>query len=273
MDQPLPYFDNTPLPTLSELNQAISRLEQRETLARLPLRRIKLVPEAFNARGTKLDEYALGQLGRGLAASGDLRPVLVLPCRGGFILIDGHHRLEAYRRAERRDIPVVPFKGTVREAVAEGTKLNAETKVAMSNTQRQNRAWQLVNADFTIRQTSIASGVAQSQVSIMRKARKALGDEAAGLKSWWQARRMAAGRAMEQLTDEEQEAMIDAHAADRSYRLNKTFGSKLRDNPTITAKALRIYMGREYRMLALEMRNLLTDDEAEWVQNEFAPLE
>ena len=92
------YFDDAPLPIQSELAIAIGRLEashnpsssDKAPPARLPLRRIKLLPEAFNARGTDLDEYALSHFERALAIAGDLQPLLVLPCRGKYVLVDGY---------------------------------------------------------------------------------------------------------------------------------------------------------------------------------------
>jgi hypothetical protein len=106
---------------VSEMERAIIRLEQQATHAeafgptpeRVLLSALTRAPEAFNVRGEPLVEYQLHHLGRALAVQGDLTHILVLPIGRSLLIVDGHHRAEAYRRAKREAIPVEVFNGSV----------------------------------------------------------------------------------------------------------------------------------------------------------------
>jgi ParB-like chromosome segregation protein Spo0J len=70
----------------------------------IPVQQIVILPEIASLR-TPLDEDHLERLVLGLERQGDLTPIHVAGKEK--ICIDGHYRLEAYRRAGRPTIPAI----------------------------------------------------------------------------------------------------------------------------------------------------------------------
>lgn len=236
----------------SALSEAIERLEveRRDQQAlnlgsRVSPMLIALEAEAFNVRGRDLDEYSLASLIRSLKVITDLPPVLVLQCGQRLVLIDGHHRLAAYTEAGRPDIPIELFGGTPREAVLEAAQRGSAATLQMDSRQRQDCSWRLVNSDYTLTQIVQASGVSRAQVTLQRKVRRALGDDAAVYSEWWRAKRAAEGRVCEPPTDDEVEAMKEAQALVYADRIRKVVGNKLATNPEIGALAISKLIGRK----------------------------
>lgn len=263
-------------PTESALSEAIAKLERDRgpdvpSAAHpqlIPVSAIELELDAFNVRGQALDEHHLGQLSRALAVVSDLAPILVVACGDRYILVDGHHRLAAYSLAKRASIPVQVFTGSIRAAVLEATLRNTAATLQMDNRQRQDCGWRLVNADFTIKEIIAAAGVSRAQVSVMRKARKALGEDAAEYVDWWRAKRAAEGREMEPLTDDEHDAMLAALAASLAERIGKATGNKLATNPEVGARALAVLVGRKLPDLVLFLKRYLTEDGLRYIEEE-----
>lgn len=235
---------------------------------RLKLDEITLLPVAFNVRCEEsLAEHHLTTLSKLLKSTQDLDPVTVLVVGSRFILVDGHHRHEAYRRSsDRRDIPVRYFEGTPEEAVLEAARANTRAVLPMDNRQRQDLAWRLTLCGlYSKRQIAEASGVSHAQVAIMRKVVKTLGEQAHDFDKWWQARRAADGKSDEDMTEEDREMWIEEQAQAYADRLAKEFSTKLARNPEIAARALEHYFGRKLPDLLKELLDrtgeVLDDDE------------
>ena len=147
--------------------------DQEKGLRRLPMELVRTCESVFQPRselktntvrsGEHIDELVCG-----LRDGGTLEPVMVMkinddperPRSGGdlrglggggeWYVIDGHHRLEAYRRvskdkdSRRTHIPVRVFVGTVGEAVRHSIKTNAPDKLNMSKTEKLEAAWKSV---------------------------------------------------------------------------------------------------------------------------------
>ncbi len=222
--------------------------------SRVPPTAISIEAVAFNVRGSDLDEYHLAGLVRSLKVIADLPPVLVLQCGQRLVLIDGHHRLAAYIEAGRPDVPIEVFAGTPREAVLEATQRGAAATLQMDSRQRQDCSWRLVNSDFTLTQIMQASGVSRAQITLQRKVRKALGEDAAEFSEWWRARRAAEGKVSEPPTDDEVEAMKEAQALVYADRIRKVVGNKLATNPEIGAMAISKLIGRRLPDLMLFLK-------------------
>jgi ParB-like chromosome segregation protein Spo0J len=74
-----------------------------------------------------------------------LDPLLVTAVGQRFYVVDGHHRLEAYRLAKwRTEIPVVYFEGDLKQAQAEAWRLNYKNKLPMTHRDKLEAAWRLV---------------------------------------------------------------------------------------------------------------------------------
>lgn len=60
-------------------------------------------------------------------------------------MIDGHHRIDAYRQVGIRvAVPVTVFDGTLDEAMAHSAASNSKDKLPMSMNDKMNSAWRLV---------------------------------------------------------------------------------------------------------------------------------
>jgi ParB-like chromosome segregation protein Spo0J len=208
------------------------------------LHELTLLPDVFSVRGERLNEYHLNLLGRALAQRGNLDPILVAPVGDRLVVIDGHHRFEAYRRAKVKRIPIAVFIGTVREAVLEANALNTKSVLLITNGQRQDLAWRLVNANFTISQVTTSTGISPAQVGIMRRAKKALGDDAVDQKSWGAARRLADGRGLMEYSEEEAEARLEAYKQAVADKMRRALSGKMADKPEVFAGAIALYSGR-----------------------------
>ena len=95
----------------------------------------------------------------------DLDPLLVLRTDAGLFVLDGHHRLEAYRLAGRDTIParVLSAEWTTAVAASKLANIGGE-KMTMHQSQRTDAAWQLL-AQLT-RQGHIGLPVGTSQRAI-----------------------------------------------------------------------------------------------------------
>nr|WP_321455036.1 ParB/RepB/Spo0J family partition protein [uncultured Cohaesibacter sp.] len=271
----MPNTPNTPTEppsTDDDLSEAIAKLTEEAAKGtredrpdRLPIGDIIECPEAFNVRGEDPLEYHLTELKRALERMADLDPVLILPCGDSFVLIDGHHRLEAYRRDEERtDIPVRYFEGSIENAVLEAARINSKAVLPLNNQQRQNLAWRLVlTKRYSKAQLVEAAAVSYGQISNMRKVMKALNDDANTYDSWCKAQQAAAGKLREQDEDFDQETWLREQAATFADRMFKTYGTKLSRNPSLLALVLVDYCGRNAQGLYDELGMILDIDPAE----------
>lgn len=102
----------------------------------------------------------------------DLDPITVLRVGGRNIVVDGHHRREAYRATKgRNDIPITYFKGSPSDALIEAGRDNMKDRLPMSRYERSPRAWVLVCAEvpgMSIAKIAQASGVKDRTVASMR---------------------------------------------------------------------------------------------------------
>lgn len=141
------------------IEQALQRLQAAE-VQRLPLaslktdealqpREARMVPFRDQARVERRSEEHTGTMRLALEAaqSIELEPVLVADVDGALYVVDGHHRLKAYRLAQRETIParVLPLKYL--EAVMVSKVVNcAERALEMHKEQRFDAAWQYLAA-------------------------------------------------------------------------------------------------------------------------------
>ncbi|WP_421867055.1 ParB N-terminal domain-containing protein [Motiliproteus sp.] len=124
-------------------------------------------------------------------------PVTLCRVNGALILVDGHHRLDAYRLAGRNDIPSRVLETTESEAHTLASVMNGySTTVPRGNEERGETAWREVldkydgeswEDGWSARQLAKVMGVGSKTVDRMVKARKAHGDGADHM-TWKQAR-------------------------------------------------------------------------------------
>src|SRR6185312_6206370 len=104
-----------------------------------------VVPYADKARTEASSEDHTGTMLLALRASKEvqLEPVLLAEIDGGLLVVDGHHRLSAYQRAQRETIPARVTPMGRRMAVMVSKLVNCEGRaLAMHREQRAEAAWQ-----------------------------------------------------------------------------------------------------------------------------------
>jgi len=137
------------------VDQALQRL-QAIPPQHLPLRTLKtddtfqprescMVPFRDQARVERRSEEHIGTMRLALeAAVGiQLEPVLVAEVDGGLFVVDGHHRLSAYKRAKRETIPARVYPMDRQRAVLVSKLVNCTDRaLEMHSEQKLDAAWQ-----------------------------------------------------------------------------------------------------------------------------------
>lgn len=139
-------------------------------------------PSVFQPRSLKdpYAKYASSEQIRTLmnsamvAPNKNLDPVTVWWSGARFIIIDGQHRYEAYRRLHKlkkrnATFPVRVFNGTLAEAQRQASYLNRKTQLPMTAEDRTNMAWRFViEGSGSIKQIREATGVSKGTVNNQR---------------------------------------------------------------------------------------------------------
>lgn len=231
---------------------------------RLDIRAITLMPELFQPRDG-ISEKHVADLTKAIKSFGELDPVTAIVVGERTILIDGHHRIEAYGRVRPdREVPIRYFDGSPSEAVLVASEANSAVKLPMESRERQNRAWKLVLIGrYSKPDIARAAGVSERQVANMRSVMKQLGDEAfAHNKSWFRARNAAKGGY--QHMDETEASIWQEELAQRyADNMAKMFSTKMADNPQVAAMALEKYFGRRLPEVWRELRDFVDVREIE----------
>lgn len=235
---------------------------------------ITTMERVFQARTGRLNLKHLGELVSAIRAQGTIEPLLLWRCGDHAILIDGHHRLEAYKQVEGERgcqiaIPVQWLTGTVEEAAVTAAKLNSRPKLGMTTQERSDHAWRMVLSDrFTVGQIVKAATVSRRNVQNMRRAMEQLSKEAEKYTTWTKARNawrdLGGWGEEEERDDEEQQTKVYAD------RMAKEFSTKLAGNPSMAAKVFAIYCGRQSPEVIKEWLMLLGTTEEELEEGEEA---
>jgi ParB-like chromosome segregation protein Spo0J len=223
----------------------------------LPLTAITVLEAVFQPRA--MSEHHVHGLSKIIKKQGSVAPVLVWPAGDQIILLDGHHRLEAYKKSEKTDaIPVEYFEGTADAALAKSGECNTPLKLVMNNDERQNFAWRMVTlGDYTKDRVAVASGVGLTQVDRMRAVKLKLGNLALCFATWKAANKHAKEPEEERGSEDWKERQAEEHAE----KLTKAFGNKLSTNAELAAMALQIYFGRKLPDLYHQIGELMSEDE------------
>lgn len=194
-----------------------------------------------------------------------LAPILVWWAGTGWVVVDGHHRLEAYRAASwgNEEIAVSCLTGTLEEALLEGAKANCRPTLQMDKRERLNAAWRLtLLAESSKAQLAEAAGVATSTIGGMRKVAKRLreNDSEADFSelSWHRALGLARGATQDDADLEEEQAK---KAQEMANTLLGAFGKLSYRKKETFAMALSIYDSQ----LVREVVNQIDIDELEEV--------
>lgn len=194
-----------------EKERATGKPTPQGRITTLKLKQIALAPSVFQVRQIQ-DSYEHYISDRhsetlkaciGASPDGTLEPITVWWSGRRWIAIDGHHRIEAYRRLDRErkgklgDIPVTVFEGTLGAAISRSIELNTRDKLPMTHADKANAAWRLiVEGDQTQAEISRITTIHRNTLSTMSKVAREMKrkypltylDEALGM-TWDEARR------------------------------------------------------------------------------------
>jgi len=129
----------------------------------LPLTELHLEPLVFQQREFRggdnegTIEYHIESLLQSIKSEKDNRldPILIWSTGSRYVIIDGHHRLAAYKRfAEEKGkseetfkVPVRAFEGTLDEALAQSAMTNKKISEALTRIEKSDASWRLVCTD------------------------------------------------------------------------------------------------------------------------------
>ena len=173
----------------------------------------------------------------------ELDPILVWWSGVRWYVVDGHHRLLAYRHSKRSVIPVVVIEGSLEEMVTRAAMENSKDQLKMTLDDKCSMAWRLVVMTKQSKASiSRACGVSDRTVGYMRKAKKQIEEqghgEAMGNLRWWQVKKLLDGGDKE-FTDPDEKLHADIEKLLK--RIRKSFSGSLSKVPEVLAGALLRY--------------------------------
>lgn len=210
-------------------------------IIRVALGQLKANTKLFQPRRLKDGEYHedhVAELAQGLRARGDLDPIVVLKVRAdAFLLVEGHHRVQAYRRETRESVPAQVWEGNVLGAVLHSRAVNSKAVRSLTAAERSEAAWQLVLTGLLkMREVVEATNVSLRTVKTMKATFKHLGTRS-GTLGWAQARALAAGVVFDADDDLDDEA-LNERADEVFRRLSKAMGPLLARSPELLLRGL-----------------------------------
>lgn len=262
----------------------------------LKINSIKVATALFQPRDSLINEWAsndhVSQMAENLMRDSSkqrmLEPMTVMAFGSQWYLIDGHHRLRAYREAGYEVVAVKAVhsdaKGVerVKVGIKEAVKANSRDKLAMTREDKSNAAWRLVvdGSGLSAREIEELTQVSERTIHSMRKVARtliALGRDKGGLGGdsdmlsypWRTARMLAEGKSFEQV---EKDQRVEREALLLAKKLKKHFRETLIRFPEVTKRALAIYDPRLPAALGVgleepEVPNPLRDYAAEEAQS------
>lgn len=242
---------------------------------RIPLEQLEVMLSVFQPRVIG-DSYATeSHIGALMTAmmneTGNvLDPVLIWWSGKRWLILDGHHRLEAYKRLRNkgkgaRVIPVTTFKGTLHQAHLKTIEMNAKDRLSMDNEDKMTKAWHLVmlGKDMSVRQISAICKVGKSSISRMNTERNLLVAEYGN--EWRQHvngltwREVLNREAVREFNEEKQDLL----KAEWKRRLHKTFGKQPKKQPEIFTEALYEYSPALCEDMYRYLRGYFQDDDSD----------
>ncbi|WP_029585299.1 ParB/RepB/Spo0J family partition protein [Bradyrhizobium sp. URHD0069] len=134
-------------------------------------------PREFSYGWRDVDKGHVAKLAKAISISGELDPISVVKLwRGQWYVVDGHHRLAAYKDQKWKEpIECVWLSGESLQAVtADALQVNNKVLLTLDNTTRQNAAWRYtLLGGLSQKQVAVACNVSKRQVGNMRAVLKA----------------------------------------------------------------------------------------------------
>ena len=181
----------------------------------------------------------------------DLEPItlcnLYIPNEGTKrpVLIDGYHRLSAYKEKGRTEIPAIVLDATPLEAAIQSVLNNFKNTLNMTSSEKLNAYWTIFIAmtgkkgrTSTLKKMGISNGTLQKFREVYQDLTQNHSFEEI-LDLDWQEAKYAMSNADECPFDPNETARLWAE------QLFKQFGTTVKDSPEVFSDALELYMGEE----------------------------
>ena len=258
---------------IAELKQ-IEASEQKATerIRALSLKELFIDPNTFQWRVSKFNKIASDEhirtLVRVLKSTHEpFEPLLVFPIKGRFFVIDGHHRLTAYRKAGwKNPVPVRVFVGTLDKARLAALEANVRDKLPLSKPEKSEAAWRLVKENKLSKAQIVKLGLAANgTVAAMRRVRAKLLKDGVDLipLSWIKARLFGLETEIgnrEEWIEKKARMIVDA-------LLKAKIGQGLSKDPEVTALALQMLnpslpgaLARQWIMADADLQSEIADE-------------
>lgn len=145
--------------------------------ANVPLKKLELDPDLFQHRCVKLDNAHVEALAQVVSKGDRLDPLTVWEnLKGQLVVLDGHHRAEAYQRAGwRKKVPVIIHQCSEEAAQLLTMSDNGKQRLQMTQQEKSNWAWTMVKDYPDLTAKEIAAGpTSLRQVKLMRATKRRL---------------------------------------------------------------------------------------------------
>lgn len=205
----------------------------RPVRQQVSLRNISMKPDVFQFRHFEVDPHHVDDLA-GVLDTGNMLDPLTLwkdPETGGLVVVDGHHRLAAYKQAGwRKKVPALVHRCGIEQARLMALRENGKTRLPLTKDERMDAAWALVCLslpEYSRRVIRETTGVSDGTVATMRRTRDALvkRDPDGDLpRQWWQALATLKDKEQRDYTEDEREAMIEAKTAQLDEKIGSDLG-------------------------------------------------
>lgn len=214
------------LEELQSIWESSQSQEQPKGIVKLPLDSIEIIPDLYQSRveyddsSGVVDIQHVAKLVAALKASHryELDPIKVIKVGNRNILVDGHHRLKAYKNQKRKVIPAEWTSGSPKDALLVAGAENKKISLPLTALERSERAWKLVMLGpdlYSKRQIHQGTGASESTIASMRKKLRELQDAGEEIPDTWREASSNKDRDPEWL-----EKMIQ----EWTERITKTFG-------------------------------------------------
>lgn len=229
------------------------------------------VPHKYRHRLAEATDLHVTRLRDDLATAGgrQLEPLLIAEVEGRPLVVDGHHRLKAYQRAGRAEVPARVKATDYLTAVTVSKLVNCDgVKLPLHPDQARDAAWQSIAAatargrkplGASLRDVAAAFGIGKSTVATManRVSKVNLGDygpEALDPGTGWPRWRHVRGNAWREAQDDvAPEALLRARTEQFAKKLGKLFDGV---DPEVIRGAI--------ALLQADRRDEVCDQLADW---------
>ncbi|KZN15185.1 ParB N-terminal domain-containing protein [Marinomonas sp. TW1] len=272
------YENESPFEALTRLeNDFKTGSEAPQINGELELKQVHEALSLFQPRDMNTEVASKEQHIQNLLASirneptNRLDPIVVWWSGSVWYVLDGHHRLAAYRAFAREGglmkmmIPVKVFSGTVVQAMGEATRLNSKDKLAMTKDDKSNMAWRFVALGAEGLTKGAISKVCKVSTATVGRMRKKLREIQEFHPDDWHkvSLEMTWNEAINFL--ERKKAYDDdwqkAQAKEWAKRLSSAFGKKLVAQPEVFLDALEMYSPRLLQDLTEYLQDKHDEDE------------